>query len=330
MTTPEMELLLNHEALNESQAQSVMNFLISENSTDEFRAAFLATMFIKGVRPEELFGFAKSLRERATVSHLPGLTDIVGTGGDHLNTVNVSTAASIVASAAGVKIGKHGNFASTGIHGSADFLKKIGYQFAMSPSDISKNVGEKNFVFILANRYNEHFSKFSAVRRKLGFSSVLNYLGPVTNPLDPEIAVIGCTSEEAASIYSEVLLKSGKSGCIIRSEAGMDEISPLGPSKIITVNSSVHESTVYPEDFDLTGISLEDISSGNPEEIFSKTLKGIEGKDAKVMKFIAANAAPALLLNNIGKSLGNSYEIALQTIEDGHAASKIKEIGGGA
>ncbi len=328
MITPEFELILNHESLSTYQAETAMNFLISDMSTDELRASFLAAMFVKGVTAEELVGFSRALRSRAVVGRVPGLTDVVGTGGDHLNTVNVSTASAIVSSAAGIRIGKHGNYASTGIHGSADFLKKIGYAFAMSQNEILGQINERNFVFILANYYNEHFSKFSKVRRKLGFSSVLNYLGPITNPLDPDTLVIGCTSAEVAKIYADVLEKAGKTGCVITAEDGMDEISPLSPTTVLIVNGSTIENTVYPEELDLSGITLEDISSKSPEEIFSRTVSGLRGENSKIARYIAANTAPVMLLNGKGNSLSECYQAALDSINDGRAARKMDSLGG--
>lgn len=328
MILPEFELILNHENITTYQAETLMNSLISDMSTDELRASFLAAMAIKGVTPDELAGFARSLRSRAIVSRVPGITDVVGTGGDQKNTVNVSTAAAIVSASCGVRIGKHGNYASTGIHGSADFLKKAGYNFAMTQNGILSNLNQLNFVFILANYYNEHFSKFSTVRRKLGYSTVLNYLGPLTNPLDPDLIVIGCTSEEVAAMYSDVIERSGKNGIVLCAEDGMDEISPLAPTSLRMISGSVIESTVYPEELDLSGITIEDISSSDPSEIFSKTVKGIKGEDEKIAKFIAANSAPVLLLNGKGATIGESYQIALEAITTGRAGTKLKALGG--
>lgn len=328
MVMPEFEKILNHENLNADQAETLMDFLISDNSTDELRASFLASMFIKKVLAEELAGFSRSLRNSAMITRIPGLTDIVGTGGDHMNTVNVSTASAIVASASGIRIGKHGNHASTGLHGSADFLKKLGYSFEMSGEEIRSNLERHSFVFILANHYNSHFAKFSGVRRKLGFSSVLNLLGPVTNPLDPDTVVIGCTSMDIAKIYSEVLLDGKKKGCVITAEDGMDEISPVSPTSIFFVENGIREQTVYPEDFELNGTTMDDISSPDPSAIHSRTVAGLNGSNSRVSRYIALNTAPALLLNGKGKSLQESFGIALNLIEDGSAGRKMASIGG--
>lgn len=326
MITPEFESLMNQNDLDIYSAGKLMDFLVSTQSTDSMKAAFLAAMFVKGVRPDELVGFARALRAKASISRVSGLTDIVGTGGDHKNTVNVSTAAAIVCASLGIKIGKHGNRASTGKHGSADFLEKIGYRFTMTFNEIISNLGKNNFVFIMANGYNRYFMEFSVVRRKLGFSSVLNYLGPITNPLDPDVMVIGCTNRDIGKIYAEVLRRSGKSGCVVFAEDGMDEVSPLSPTTLLMHDESTFELTVYPEELDLQDIKEEDISSPDPQKIFSKTLDGIKGTDRKVAKFIAANASPALLLNNAGADLAECYEKALESIERGNAYAKLKSL----
>lgn len=328
MITPEFEKILRGESLNTYQAQTVMNFLISDISNDALRASFLASMLVNGVSADELLGFARALREHASVKRIAGLTDVVGTGGDRMNTVNVTTAAAIVSASLGIKIGKHGNYASTGIHGSADFLKKTGYVFSMTENGLISRINTLNFVFILANYYNEHFMKFSAVRRKLGFTSVLNYLGPITNPLDPDTMIIGCTSKETAKMYADVIDRAGKTGCVITAEDGMDEVSPLSPTTFYMVHGDIDEYTVYPSELDLDGISLEDISSKNPDQIFSRTMAGLRGEDLNVSKFIAANAAPVLLVHRKGQTLSQCYGIALEAITDGRALKKLNEIGG--
>jgi anthranilate phosphoribosyltransferase len=297
------------------------------NMPDEFKAQFLTFMHNKGETPEEISGFADALRSMARINiKYSNLTDIVGTGGDKKNTVNVSTAASIVLASIGIKIAKHGNFGATGSHGSADLMKYLGYKFKMDESEIINNLNAKNYVYILAPEYNENFAKFAAVRKSLGFRTVFNILGPLTNPLNPHNLVLGAYDEKIADMYANVILHDHKKGVVVFGMDGMDEISPFDDSILYIIDGYIKSYKIRPRNFFDMEIAYDDIISVDPEKSFRMAVDGMLGKNKKVSEFIAINAAPALIVNNYAGTMDEAYSIVLDHISSGSVKNKIKEV----
>ena len=192
---PELEKVIAGNILDRHPASDLMLYLASDNASDSERAAFLSALKLRKETPEEVLGFADAIKSLSTLKKLPNTTDIVGTGGDKKSTINVSTAAALVCSALGIRIAKHGNYSITGAHGSADFIKFLGYNMEYSPFQAEQILERIGFLYILAPRFNSSFSRFARVRNILGFPSLFNYLGPITNPVDPGIVVAGSCSE---------------------------------------------------------------------------------------------------------------------------------------
>ena len=320
--------LVEQNDLDRAEALNLMNYIITHDVSDSFKAAFLSSLYIKGESPDEISGFAEALRNGAKLGRIPGLTDIVGTGGDGKNTINVSTAASIVASALGVRVAKHGNSAVTGKHGSADFMKYLGYDFSRTGLNAERDLIERNYVYIYAPLYNSNFAKFSAVRKKLPFRTVFNFLGPLTNPLDPDTMVIGTIDRNLSRIIANVLLEQHKRGFVVTSSDGMDEISPMEKSCIFSIGEKVTESEFYPAEVISENISLEDITADDPATSFTMTLDGLAGKNLKVAQFIALNTAPAIVANGLSGSIETGYDAAMKCIESGKALNQVRKISG--
>ncbi len=306
-------------------ARDTMKKLI--DSPDSEKIAFLTEIHNRGETPAEIAGFAMALREMSTINvRYPKLTDVVGTGGDGKNTVNVSTGVSILLASMGIKTAKHGNFGVTGHHGSADFMKYMDYNFKMDENTILNNISNKNYVYILAPEFNKSFAKFSSARRQLSFRTVFNILGPLTNPLNPELVVLGTYSEELAKLYSEVIMEEGKKGFIVHASDGMDELSPTVASTLYMVDGGVKKQTVDPENIIGRDIKLEDISTPDPVKSFEMLLSGLSGKNKDIAGFIALNAVPAVMLNGVRRNFEEAYGISMDYIESGKAIEKLKEV----
>lgn len=323
-----IEKLINQRNLSRNEARDLMIHIITENVPDTFKAAFLTALYIKGESAEEISGFAEALKQSAKIQRIAGLTDIVGTGGDGKNTINVSTAASIVASALGVKIAKHGNSAVTGKHGSADFMKYLGYDFSRAGSNALEDLSQRKYVYVYAPLYNDNFAKFAAVRKKLPFRTVFNFLGPLTNPLDPDILVVGTISRSLSDMVSGVLSEQKKRGFVITSSDGMDEISPLAKSYIYRVERGIDQFEFDPSEVLEEKMSIRDISSEDPVSSFSMTLDGIAGKNFRVSEFISINASPALVANGLATSLEKGYDMSMKCIDSGLALEQVRRISG--
>ncbi len=294
---------------------------------DDYKILFLTELHSRGETPEEITGFAEALRENSKIKfRYSNLTDIVGTGGDKKNTVNVSTASSILLSSMGVKVAKHGNFGITGKHGSADFMKYLNYNFNMTCNEIKHDLDKKNYVYLLAPQYNDNFKKFADARKKINSRTVFNILGPLTNPLNPGNVVLGSFSDEIAKLYSEVILRENKKGFIITSEDGMDEISPFSENSIYFVDKKIHKYTIDPHNIIDDKINLNDIATEDPVRSFEMALDGLKGINKKTEEFIAINAAPALILNGLSNDILTAYNMIIEHIDNKGVIPKLREV----
>lgn len=318
--------MLDGTSLSREQSARLMDLLVSDIASDIQRGAFLSGMYFKGATTEELIGFSESLRNHAVAGRIPGVTDIVGTGGDKKDTINVSTAASIVASSLGVRIAKHGNTGITSRHGSADFMKHIGYDFDLSLTSPEDTLKRNSFLYALAPKFNQSFGKFRDVRKKIGHRTIFNLMGPITNPFDPDFLVIGTSDAETVKPLAEVVYGKGKRGYVFHSDEGLDEISPERKTRGYAIGNGVTEIVVDPQEVAGKTVPLEMVTAQDPEECFSKTLGGILGKDLNASVFIALNTAPSLVLNGVVPDLKAGYSAAMNAISSGKAAVQIQKL----
>ncbi len=308
-----------------TRAKETMKKLV--NRPDSEKIEFLKEIHNRGETPAEITGFAMALREMADIQvKYPGLTDIVGTGGDGKNTVNVSTAVSILLASMRIKTAKHGNFGITGHHGSADFMEYINYNFKMSENEIVDKLNQKNYVYILAPQYNKSFAKFAQARKELSFRTVFNILGPLTNPLNPDKVVLGTYSDSLAGLYAKVILQEHKKGFIVHSSDGMDELSPYGENHLYFINGKIEKMNIDPKKLTGHRTEIEKISTVNSEKSFKMLLAGLSGENRYVKEFIALNAFPAILINGMAHTAEEAYDLAIKYIDSGMAVKKLREV----
>lgn len=298
-----------------------------DSSTDEQKADFLKQVNESGNAPGIVAELARIIKEKATLSRIGDVSDIVGTGGDSKNTINVSTAAALVVSSMGVRIAKHGNFGATSNKGSADFLKSLGYNFDMDQESLRRRIRETSFAFILAPRYNDSFAKFAKARKMIPNKTAFNYLGPLTNPADPDVLMLGVTGKEIADLYTSYLILNRKKGCVLYSEDGMDEVSPYSRTLVTFVENGETESVMF-EPAEIMGekIGIEYISSLEPERSFELTRKGLAGTDLNAARFIALNAGLSLYINGKFSNVAEAYSNALEAIKSGMVEEHLAEI----
>ncbi len=322
-----MKILSGVQATSKEMEEAAV-YLSADGASDPLKAAFLSSTAMRDLTFEEISGFARGLRSQANMEKINGCSDIVGTGGDMKGTINVSTAASIVCSSLGIRIAKHGNRGITGKSGGADFMEQCGYAFPKNQEIVERDIYSFDFAFILASAVNQSFSKFSPVRKKLGFKTIFNVMGPITNPISPERVVIGCTDVMTQDIFLKILKFEGKQGIVVRGEDGMDEISFNGKSSL---KETLSNREKYIDFREVTGSKIEEdsVTGKSLKEVFCKTMDGISGKNVEASKFIALNAAPCILLNGLSSSLERGYEMALKAISSGNAVEKLSEITGG-
>ncbi|WP_297216695.1 anthranilate phosphoribosyltransferase [Thermoplasma sp.] len=313
---------LTGKAMSRKEAFDLMRYMASDECSDAYRAAVLSVLRIRGTTDDEILGFYDAMQKYSIKSEA---SDIVGTGGDMAHTINVSTASAIVAASYGIRVAKFGNRSASGSHGSADFMMELGYRFPETIGDAQHLLDTRGFVFIYAPYFLREFALFSAVRKALGFPTVMNFLGPLLNPLSPSKRVIGTADGTTMDLYAKTALRSGFTSIIVHSADGMDEISPLSKARILKVNETIEE-----EFLDSPGIvgkiEASNIASPDPRRIHDLTLASIVGENEDGSKFIALNTAPLLVLNGFADSITEAYHLALDHVMSGRPQRFLEEI----
>lgn len=292
-------------------------------------SAILMGLSVKGEDPAEISGFLEALREKMIpVSAGAGTVDIVGTGGDGLNTVNASTLASIVVASLGLPVAKHGNRGFSSASGSADLMESLGYPVEHGPEVSEKLLNSQGYAYLYAPKYHPALRIVAPIRKRLGIRTIFNLAAPLANPARPSVQVVGAPSEALARMLFESLKVSGvERFAVVTGYPGMDELSPSGPSFVmLNMGGEVRELVVDPEELGIHRIPLPKISGSSREEIVEKGVRGLKGEDEKVAAFIAMNAGLALYTAGSANSLAEGFRMALGSIESGRAWRKMVSV----
>ena len=310
--------------LTYDEAYAVMNEIMSGETTAVENAAYLAALSTKSSGMEtiaEISGSAAAMREHAErVEHDMDVIDIVGTGGDHSGSINVSTTASFLAAAAGLKVCKHGNRAASSWSGTADCLEALGVNIDQSPEKVREELAAVGMAFLFAQRYHQSMKHVGAIRRELGIRTVFNILGPLTNPSRPAYMLLGVYGEHLLRPLAKVLPDLGiKRALIVHGTDGMDEISVGEPTKIYDITNG-------PEDFGISLASKEAIRGGKPDENAAVTRGILSGeiRDARA-DVCLLNAGAAIYIGGAAPSIADGIAVARQTITDGTALKKLED-----
>lgn len=249
--------LLNRVDLTDEQARWAMETVLAGNATEAQISGFLIALRAKGESAAEVNVFVDVMLAKANIVKTERLVlDVVGTGGDHSNSVNISTMSALVVAAAGAPVVKHGNRAASSATGTADVLEELGVTIALSPAAVAACAEEVGIGFCFAPAHHPAARFAAQVRRDLGVPTIFNTLGPLMNPALAEAALVGCADAARAPLMAEVLNKRGVAAIVVRGEDGMDEITIAGPTRIWDATRQVvQESTISPND---VGIQLQD------------------------------------------------------------------------
>ena len=343
-----IQQLQNQTPLSIAQVNEAVRELISESVTPEAKADFLSALATKGETVEEIAAFAGALRDLSIVPPLDEATrageilDVCGTGGDKLNTFNISTTVAIVAAAAGVTVAKHGNRAITSQSGSADVLEALGIPVDLEPEAAAQALREHGFAFFFAPKYHPAFKNILPARKLCaarGQRTIFNFLGPLLNPARPTAQLIGVPRPEMCEPVARVLQSLGiRRGLVVcgrvptpQGDAWLDEFSTLGENHVAEFyqEHGFHVSTFLPGQFPLQPAALSDLTGGDRATnaaILRRILQGEERgpkRDAVLL-----NAAAALFVANRVKSFAEGWELAAQLLDDGRAARKLAALAG--
>ncbi|MFT0763188.1 anthranilate phosphoribosyltransferase [Actinomyces sp. F1_1611] len=299
-------------------------------------ASLLSLLAMRGPATDELHGLADAMRDNARRIGLPrAAVDIVGTGGDQAHTVNISTMAAIVVAAAGYPVVKHGNRASTSASGSADVLEALGVNLQLDPEQIVDVFDRVGIAFLFANNFHPSMRYAAATRRELGFPTVFNVLGPLTNPARPQASAIGVAKETIAPLVAGVFARRGTSAWVFRgAERGLDEITTTEPVQVWrTVGNQVQEEVFDPAaEFGLPRAALSDLRGGSPEHNAKVAREILAGESSPAADAVALNAAAGIvaargidspLTGNAVEQLGSALSQAQEVLSSGAALNLL-------
>ena len=322
--------IVNKEDLSFDEAYTVMNEIMNGETTPTQNAAFLAALSTKSAKAEttgEIAGCAKAMREHATpVDTDFDLFEIVGTGGDNAGSFNISTTSAIVAAAGGMKVSKHGNRAASSKCGTADCLEALGVNIDEDPVKCRELLEKVGICFFFAQKYHTSMKYVGAIRKELGFRTVFNILGPLTNPAHPKRQLLGVYDEYLIEPLAKVLMELGaKRGMVVYGMDKLDEISLSAPTKVCEIkDGSLHTYEIKPEDFGLTRCKKEDLAGGDPKENAAITLSVLEGEKGAKRDAVLLNAGAALYIGEKAKSMQEGINLAARLI-DSKKALKVLE-----
>lgn len=325
--------LVNKGDLTYDEAKQVMLEIMKGETTATQNAAFLAALSTKSTKAEtidEISGCAEAMRSLATPVPHPGMEvmEIVGTGGDGAHSFNISTTSAFVVAAAGVKVAKHGNRAASSLCGTADCLEALGVNINQTPEKALEMLEKTNFCFLFAQKYHAAMRFVGPIRKELGFRTVFNILGPLTNPAKPEYFLLGVYDEYLVEPLAKVLASLGvKRAAVVYGQARLDEISPVGPTTICELRDGYYRTTVIrPEDFGMTSGNKEELVGGVPEVNAQITRDILSGKTQGTRRnAVLLNAGTALFTAGRAETIADGVQLAAQMIDSGKAMETLEK-----
>ena len=327
-----IEKIVLKEDLTYDEAYAVMNEIMNGETTPTQNAAFLAALSTKSTKAEtidEISGCAQAMREHALTVDGGDMDtlEIVGTGGDRAGSFNISTTTAFVAAAAGIKVAKHGNRAASSKSGTADCLEALGANINLEPEKCVSLLKDAGFCFFFAQKYHTSMKYVGAIRRELGFRTVFNILGPLTNPIKPSRQLLGVYDEYLLEPLAKVLTSLGvKNGMVVYGREKLDELSTAGETAVCEFNNGEYSSYVLtPEQFGLTRSTKQDLEGGTPEENAAITRDILSGKD-KGPKYetVLMNAGAALYISGKATDIADGIGKARELIDNGEALKAME------
>lgn len=324
--------IVNKGDLTYDEAYAVMNEIMSGKTTQVQNAAFLAALSTKSAKAEttdEIAGCAAAMRACATkVETGMEVFEIVGTGGDNAHSFNISTTSALTAAAGGMKVAKHGNRAASSQCGTADCLEALGVNIQQSPARCKELLSEVGMCFFFAQKYHTSMKYVGAIRKELGFRTVFNILGPLTNPGTPSMQLLGVYDEYLVEPLAQVLISLGvKRGMVVYGQDKLDEISMGAPTTVCEIRDGWFKAyTIAPEDFGFERCRREDLKGGTPQENAKITLGILHGEKGHKRNAVLMNAGAALYIGGKADSMKDGIALAARIIDSGKALNTLNAL----
>ncbi len=323
--------IVNKQDLTYDEAFAVMNEIMGGETSHTQNAAFLAALSTKSARAEttdEIAGCAAAMRAHALrVDTGMDIFEIVGTGGDNAGSFNISTTSAFVAAAGGMKVAKHGNRAASSMSGTADCLEALGANISQSPARCIELLNEVGMCFFFAQKYHTSMKYVGAIRRELGFRTVFNILGPLTNPASPKMQLLGVYDEYLVAPLAQVLISLGvRRGMVVYGQDKLDEIAASSTTTVCEIRDGWYRTSVIaPEDFGLTRCSKEDLRGGTPQENAEITRSVLKGEQGPRRTAVLMNAGASLYIGEKAPTMQDGIALAAELIDSGRAYAAMEK-----
>jgi anthranilate phosphoribosyltransferase len=326
-----LEIVAEGGSLDAAEAQAAFDTLMSGSASEVHMAALLMGLRVKGLTSSEVAGGVRALRRSMipVASDDPDvLVDTAGTGGGSLTTFNISTAAAFVAAGAGASVAKHGNRSFTSRSGSADVLEALGVRIELTPERMSSVLRDTGMVFMFAPLLHPAMRHVGPVRRALGITTIMNILGPLTNPAGARRQVIGVADVRLLDLIPNALLALGHiRALVVHGAPGMDEVSPVGPTRVVELRDGrLEDYEVTPEELGLEAVAPESLAGGEPDANGEIILDVLRGGAGPARTAVVMNAAAAILVGDLAESWDAAVARAEQAIDQGSALASLEAL----
>lgn len=322
--------LIEGKSLTRSESRKVMTLIMQGKATDAQISAYLVAMRMKGETVEEVTGAAEAVTQQSKKikTKFKNIVDTCGTGGDSLNTFNISTTAAFIAAGAGVAVAKHGYRSISSKCGSADVLSKLGVKVELSPELIEKCLYEIGIAFIFAPKYQASAAYTLGPRSEIGARTIFNILGPLTNPARTKRQLIGVYDDKLLRLVVEVLKELGSSQVMaVHGKEGIDEISISSPTKIVElVNGTIYDYEIKPENFEMLTAPIETIQSKTCATNKKYLINILKGKKSPALNIALLNAGAAIKVSGKADSLYEGIKLAKESVQSGAALDKLEKL----
>jgi len=323
-----LEKLKNKQDLSFEESKDAFEILMQGKASDDEIFDFLTLLSAKGEVSDEIAGGVYVLRDKSKRVDVNGCIDTCGTGGDGMNTLNISTASALLLASMGIKVAKHGNKAVSSKCGSGDVLEALNIKIDLEPKDIEEQISKNNFGFMFAPNYHSAMKFVGPTRKKIGKRTIFNMIGPLSSPALVDRQVVGVYDKKLLKIFAEALKNLDiKFAWIVNSEDGLDEISPYAKTNVVQLkNGEISEITINPNELKIGANKFEDLLGDDAEFNASKMINIFKGEDNDFSKAVCLNAAAGLIVAEKHSSFKNAYEDARKHILLGQTYQNLKKI----
>jgi anthranilate phosphoribosyltransferase len=323
-----IEKLKNKQNLSFNESKAAFEMLMLGKVSDDEIFDFLTLLSNKGEVSDEIDGGVYVLRDKSKRVNAKDCVDTCGTGGDGMNTLNISTASALLLSSMGIKVAKHGNKAVSSKCGSGDVLEALNIKIDLEPKDIEQQINKNNFGFMFAPNYHSAMRFVGPTRKKINKRTIFNMIGPLSNPALVQRQVVGVYDNRLLKIFAEALKNLNiKFAWIVNSEDGLDEVSPYAKTNVVQLrDGNISEITIDPKELNIKTNKFEDLLGDDAKFNASKIIDIFKGKDSDFSKAVCLNTAAALIVTEKHSSFIHAYDDARKHILSGKTYESLKRI----